>query len=110
MNDTCQITIDNTEYYIPCDFVRRLDFIDGYLVNISSQSISFKSKFNTNSSYPYISCSSMSICNLRTSSNQSVPVRSNFIYNGDPFRIMNFESVSLFILILILGVKLLWKR
>lgn len=110
MNNTCEINVDGTDYYIPCDYVRKLDFIDGYLVNISSESITFKSQFNTNTSYPYITCSSMSICKLRISSNESVPVRTNFIYSGDPFRIMNFESVSLFILILILGVKLLWKR
>lgn len=109
-NNTCQINIDGSDYYIPCDRIKDLDFIDGYLVNVSSSSISMKSEFNTTSSYPYVTCSSMSVCNLRSSSNNSHYITSNFVYNGDPFKAFNFEFVVIFLLLLILGVKLLWKK
>ena len=110
MNNTCQINISGTDYYVPCDYVSKLDYIDGYLVNVGTSSITLKSEFSPNTTYPNIQCSSMSVCNLRTANTISNPVTSNYTYSGDLFRVMNFEAVSLFVLLLILGVKLLWKR
>ena len=34
MNNTCKIVINGSDFYIPCDRVNDLDYLDGYLVNV----------------------------------------------------------------------------
>lgn len=106
----CQVTIDDTSYYIDCEKVGDLEQIDDYLVNTSSSSIILKHSFSTTTTYPYISCSSLSVCTLRSSSSSSVAVTSPLVYEGDPFYILNFNHVVILLLALLLGIRLLWRR
>lgn len=112
MSNICTVEIDNDSYYIECDRVSDLQFIDGYLVNYSNSSLTLRTGFDPdNTVYPYISCSSMSVCDIRTSSNwQSQPVTSNFTYSGDLILISDHVYLILIVLFLILGVRLLWKH
>ena len=112
MDNICEVTIDGQSYYIECDRVQDLQFIDGYLVNFSNSSLTLRSGFNPdNTVYPYISCSSMSVCDIRTSSNwQSSPVRSYYTYEGDLIAISNIPYLIFILLALFLGVRLLWKH
>lgn len=112
MNNTCKIVINGTNFYIPCDRVNDLDYLDGYLVNVSSSSLTMRSIFRPDSSnmYPYITCSAMSVCQLRSSDSQRSYIQSNYSYSGDILRIINPTFVIMFLLFVFLGVKLLWKR
>ena len=110
MNNTCQVEIEGTSYYIPCDRVDDLYFTRTYLVNVSSSSITMKSVFNTNSDYPYITCSSMSICRLREGSNNSHYITSNYKLLSDPFLTLNYLPLIFIILFITLGVRLVWKH
>ena len=109
MNNTCQVDIDGTSYYIPCDRVEDLYYTGSYLVNVSSSSITMKSIFNPDSEYPYITCSSMSICRLR-SSNYNHYITSNYTLLSDPFLTFNFLPLIFIVLFITLGVRLVWKR
>ena len=110
MKNVCQIELGGVNYYVPCDRVNDLYFTGSYLVNCSSSSISMKSVFNTNSDYPYITCSSMSICRLRTSSNNYSYITSNYNLVSDPFLTFNYLPLIFIILFILLGVRLVWKR
>lgn len=112
MNNTCQISISGTDYYIPCDRINDLEYIDGYLVNISSSTITMRSFFSPDNfnTYPYITCSSMNICQLRSSNQISSYVNTNYNYSGDLFKIVNPGYVIMLLLFLILGVRIIWKR
>lgn len=109
---SCQVEINDTSYYIPCDRVNDLEMIDGYLVNVSSSSITLKNNFSTNSTtYPYISCSSNQVCRLYTGSQIDYQtVRSPAVYNGDLFHTLNYDFVITFLLFILLGVRLVWKK
>ena len=109
MSNTCQVDIEGTSYFVPCDRVEDLYFTGSYLVNVSSSSISMKSVFNTDSEYPYITCSSMSICRLRTS-NGNHYITSNYNLISDPFLTFNYLPLIFIILFITLGVRLVWKR
>lgn len=109
MNNTCQVEINGNSYFIPCDRVEDLYFTGNYLVNVSSSSITMKSIFNPNSEYPYISCSSMSICRLRDGSNNKY-ITSNYNLLSDPFLTFNFLPLIFIVLFITLGVRLVWKR
>ena len=109
MNNTCQVEIEGTTYYLPCDRVEDLYFTGTYLVNVSSSSITMKSIFNPDSEYPYITCSSMSICRLRTS-NYNNYITSNYTLLSDPFLTFNFLPLIFIVLFITLGVRLVWKR
>lgn len=109
MNNVCQVDIDNQTYYIPCDRVQDLYFTGTYLVNLSSSNITMKSIFKPDSEYPYITCSSMSICRLRTVNNNYY-ITSNYILLSDPFLTFNFLPLIFIVLFITLGVRLVWKR
>lgn len=107
----CKVDVNGTDYYMDCDRVEDLEVINGLLVNTSSSSITLKHSFGTSTTYPYISCSGMSACQLRISNNTNYQTISSPVkYEGDPFYIMNFNHVVIWLLFLILGIKLLWKR
>lgn len=111
MNNVCEVSIDDNDYLLPCDRVPHLTFIDGYLVNISSSTLTMRSSFSPNTTYPYISCSSMSVCNLRTSYNsQTDPITSDFVNKSDFIKSSNLDYLILFTLLLTLGVRLIWKH
>ena len=109
---SCKVEIDGTSYYIPCDRVKDLEVIDGFLVNVSSSSVTLKNSFSTeNTTYPYISCNSNQVCRLYTQSGQTwESVRSEAVYNGDYFKILDYDFVITFLLFIILGVRLVWKK
>lgn len=109
-NNVCQVEINGDDYYIPCDRVKDLHYNGEYLINVSSSSLTMRSQFTPDTSYPYIQCGSMGVCTLRTSYNNYVDVTSNFNYNGDLFKIANFEIYIFIILFILLGVRLVWKR
>lgn len=111
-NNACEVKIDNTSYYLPCDRVGDLVFVDGYLINFGSSSLRLRSGFSyTETVYPYVNCSSMSICDFRASRDaEAVPVRSNYELVSNGYKTLNFESMIFFTLLIILGVKLLWKN
>lgn len=114
-NNWIEITIDGRTYYIEAERLSDLAFINGRLVNTSNSSITLVNNFDTVTTYPRITCASMSQCIYRSSQQASqIGVTSNYSYNGN----FNINTLSqgaisqyiLFILILLLGVKLLWKR
>lgn len=111
MNNVCEISIDGNEYYLPCDRVQHLSYIDGYLVNISSSTLTMRSSFSPNTTYPYISCSSMGVCNLRTSqTSQNNPITSDFVNKSDFIKSSNLDYLIFFTLFITLGVRLIWKH
>lgn len=109
------IEIDGQTYYISSDRVADLRYIDNKLVNVSNSSITLVHSFDTTSTYPRITCAAMSQCVYRASQQYtSVGVTSNYVYNGNfnikTLQASGIQSYMLWILIAILGVKLLWKR
>lgn len=109
MSNTCQVDIENQTYYVPCDRVQDLYFTGKYLVNVSSTNITMKSIFNPDNEYPYITCSSMSVCRLRNSSTNHY-ITSNYTLLSDPFLTFNFLPLIFIVLFITLGVRLVWKR
>lgn len=110
-----EITIDGRTYYIEAERLSDLAYIGGKLVNVSNSNITLVSSFDINTTYPRITCSSMSQCVYRSSQQSTqIGVTSQYSYVGN-FNIntlsnSGISSYILFVLILILGVKLLWKR
>lgn len=110
-----EITINGTTYYIPAEQLQYLKYVDNKLVNISDHTIYLVSRFSTNTVYPRISCSSMAQCRYYQSASVDYSgVTSNYEYTGK-FNIntigqYGISSYILMILLIILGVKLIWKR
>lgn len=112
MAGACKVSIDGTEFYIPCDKVNDLIMINGQLVNLGSSSITLKHSFSiTGNTYPYITCSSNSVCRVYRSNNQTYEaVTAEPIYNGDFFLTLNYDYIITILLFIILGVRLVWKK
>lgn len=109
--NACQVDIGNNTYWIPCDRLNDLHYLDGYLVNLSDTSLTLRVRYSYETVYPYISCNAFSTCSIRTSQNiTSQPVTSNYSFDGDIFKTLHFEYWVLFLMFLLLGVKLIWKR
>lgn len=110
--NACQVEINNDTYWIPCDRVNDLHYLDGYLVNLSDTSLTLRVRYADETVYPYISCSAFASCTKRTASGSQYQsyVTSNYEFNGDIFKTLHFEYWVLFLLFLILGVRILWKR
>lgn len=109
------IEINGQTYYISSDRLADLGYIDNKLVNVSNSNITLVHSFDTVTTYPRITCASMSQCVYRSSQQSTqVGVTSNYIYNGDfnikTLQASGIQSYILWILIAILGVKLLWKQ
>lgn len=108
------VTIDGQDYYCQADRVNDIKYIDGKLVNISNSSITLVSTFGTSQTYPYISLPSMRQGVKYTgSSYNGIAVTSNIVYNKKTLAIYDSRDISItcmLLLLLILGVKLLWKR
>lgn len=110
-----QIEINGRTYYIEADRLPDLKYIDGRLVNISNSTLYLVSNFDVTTTYPRIQCSAMSQCRYYGSSSSSYSaVTSDYRLVSD-FSIYQIgssgiQSAILFILILILGVRLIWKR
>lgn len=109
-NNVCEVSINGQDYFLPCDRVGDLSYQNGYLVNVSSSSLTLRSEFAPTTQYPYVSCSSMAVCQLRLSQQNTQYVQSNFEYKGDYFKISNFDLLIFATLFITLGVRLLWKH
>lgn len=110
-DNSCEILVDGNHYYIPCDRVGDLNYIDNYLVNTSSSSLTLKDHYGDGTTYPYISCSGNSVCYFRRSSDiSSVPVRSDYTLVSDPFSVIDYSAFTVILLFLLLGVRLIWKH
>lgn len=109
-DNVCIVTINGDDYYIPCDRVKDLYHNGEYLINVSTSTLTMRSDFQPDTSYPYIQCGSMGVCSLRTSYNNYSYVTSNFTYNGDMFKIADYGLLIFCVLFITLGVRLIWKR
>lgn len=109
---SCQVRIDGTTYYVPCDKVQDLELINNQLVNTGSASITLKSSFAlTGNTYPYISCSSNSVCRLYRSTGQEyIAVTSAPVLLSDPFLTYKHDYLITCLLLILIGVKLIWKK
>lgn len=109
-----EVTIDGRTYYLEAGRVKDLDYIGGKLVNVSNSQITLVTSFDTSTTYPRITCPAMQACRYQSSYNSNYStVSSNFSVNkhsiyelGD----LGLMSACLFSLLLLLGVRLIWKR
>lgn len=108
----CQVEIDGTSYYVPCDRINDLELVDGELVNIGSSTITLKNSFAlTGNTYPYITCSSNSVCRYYPSNNQTYyAITSEPVYDGDIFLTFNYPYIITVLLLILVGVRLVWKK
>lgn len=114
-NNEIEIVIDGHTYYIEASRLPDLSFIGGKLVNTSNSSIYLVSSFSTETTYPRIQCSSMQQCRYYASSSYNYTgVTSNYsisgkhsIYELGPY---GLQSAILFAILLLTGVRLIWKR
>ena len=108
------VTINGTTYYIEASRVNDLEFIDNKLVNVSNNSITMVNHFDYQNTYPRITCSAMSQCILRPSSTVSYygvtnPVELPKTFNSNQLGLYK-DNIIIMLLVIILGVKLIWKR
>lgn len=108
------VTIGGQDYYCQADRINDIKYIDGKLVNVSNSSITLVSSFGTSLTYPYISLQAMRQGVYYNGSGYTgTAVTSNISYNKKSLAIYDTRDisiVSMLLLLLILGVKLLWKR
>lgn len=109
------ITIDNRDYYIEASRLSDLAFINNKLVNISNSSITMVTSFDTVTTYPRITCSAMSQCQLRTSNTSNYsPIISNYDLKGDfNMNILSDKqhfSIMILLLFIIVSIRLMWKK
>lgn len=114
-NEYIIIYIDDIPYYLHAGRMRDLAYINNKLVNISSSSITLVNNFDTQTSYPRITCASMQQCIYRNSySSTGVGVTSPIDYR-DKFNMnilnnINYLTLIFALLFVLLGVKLIWKK
>lgn len=114
-NNYIEITIGNQTYYIEASRVSDLAYINNKLVNVSNSSITMVSSFDYNTTYPRITCASMSQCILRQNNSTSYTgVTQNIVmpsqFNMNTLNIQSQNNILIALLSIIIGVKLLWKR
>lgn len=117
MDDTYVIiTIDGVDYYIQAEYLPYLEYIDGKLVNMSNDTITLVTSFDTSLTYPYITFNSMRQGRKYTSSSSYgyTAVTSDYTIksNHSIYQLgsVGLQSALLFVLIMLLGVRLIWKR
>lgn len=109
--DYTTINIDGTDYYVLDSYVQYLKYIDGHLVNLSNQSFTLKSSFADETYYPYIQCSSNSICRYYANRNSSYTlVSSTYTYNGDMLKVVKPDYIIMICLLFLVGIRLIWKK
>lgn len=110
--DFIEVSISGTSYYVSASDIPFIAYIDGNLVNTSSQfSVTFKNSYSDETTYPYINCRAQQVCRYypRYSSNYSV-VTDDIVINGDYLKTANYPFLIFCVLFILLGVKLIWKR
>lgn len=110
----CTLKVNGDIYFVPCDKVDDIVYIDDYLVNIGSSTIYLYSSFiepsNYQSGYPRIQISSLTKAVYRQSYNSS---SSSSAMTVSSYEVVNRSTSSNFLLmIVILGVLVcqLFKR
>lgn len=80
------VTIGGQDYYTPFSYLTKLDFVDGYLVNVSSSSFYLNSSFGvsgtSNRVTPYIYCPASQACRYYSSYSGFTLVTSDYSYSG----------------------------
>ena len=114
-DNTIIIEIDGQRFYVEAGRLHDLQYIDNKLVNVSNSSITLVSSYTTDASYPRITCSSMSQCRYYSGSGYNYsPVTSNYnqISNHSIYELGSYglQSAILFAILLLTGVRLVWKR
>ena len=114
-SNVVEIEINGRTYYIEADRLPDLNYINGKLVNVSNSTIYLVTDYAVDTTYPRIQCSAMSQCRYYSSYNSGYQaVTSNYSVKSK-FSIYQIgssgiQSAILFVLLLILGVRLIWKR
>lgn len=114
-SNVIEIEINGRTYYIEADRLPDLAYINNKLVNTSNDTIYLVSDYDVQTVYPRIQCSAMSQCRYYGSYSSSYQaVTSNYTVQSK-FSIYQIgqngiQSAMLFVLVLILGVRLIWKR
>lgn len=109
----CVVSINNTNYYYPCDYSDYLVVMDNSLINIGSQSINLYHDFiiygDNTSGYPRITCPTNTKAYIRQSYSSS-----NYqILNVQSFEFINRNiSNNILLMVIIVGVLIcqLFKR
>lgn len=109
------ITIDGQDYYVEASRLNDIAYIDGKLVNVSNSTIYLVSSYSTETTYPRIILSGMQQGRYyRTYSSNYTAVTSNYTIKSShsiyQLGTVGIQSAILFILIILLGVRLVWKR
>lgn len=114
-NDVIIITIDGQDYYVQASRLNDLSYIDGKLVNTSNSTITLVSSYSTENTYPRIVLNAMSQGRYYQRANVNyTAVTSNYTVKStfSVFQLgsLGLESAILFVLLLLLGVRMIWKR
>lgn len=110
--DACVITINDTDYYYPCDHRDDIKLIDGHLVNTSGTQFTLYRSFpeygDSSSGYPRIVMPSNTYAYLRSSYNGSY---STLNVSSAEFKSSQFGFDVLLLIVLVgVGVCQLFRR
>ena len=116
-NNYIDVFVNGYVWYLEADRYYDLQFLEGRLVNVSNSSITLVSNYQVSNSYPRITCAAMSPCIYRYSAqSQNEYVYSDIRladwqkFNINTLGINGLLSLILMFNILLLGVKLIWKK
>lgn len=111
-DNVCVLRIGNQDYSVPCSRVGDLQFYDGFLSNFSENSITLRSSWSDETTYPYVRCSAWSVCDYYASRNTySVAVQDDYsIIDGDLFRTFDYGLLACILIALLVGFRLIWKK
>lgn len=103
-DDACIITVNNTDYYYPCDRRDDIVLVGNSLVNTSSSTITLYHEFATyqdsSSGYPRITMPSNTRAYYRSSYNANIQ---NLVVSSASFKSSRFEF-NVYLMIVIIGV------
>lgn len=111
--DACVITINDTDYYYPCDKKDSISIIDNHLINTSATAFTLYHEFpeygNSSSGYPRITCNSNTMAYIRTS--YSSTSYQTLVVNSAEFKTSHFSFDVLLLIVLVgVGVCQLFRR
>lgn len=114
-NNFVIITIGNTDYYIEASRLSDLAFLNGDLVNVSNSSITMVNNFDYQTTYPRITCASMSSCILRSNNTSTyLIVHQNYTlkskYNMNILNNSHQNTILIALIVVLIAIKLMWKR
>lgn len=115
-NNYVIIEINGIQYFCEASRLNDIQYINGKLVNVSNSSITLVNNYDFNvTTYPRIICNATSQCYLRNtqqSNIQGVNTNYNLVskFNINTLGNLGLLSAILFSLLLIVGLRLLWKK